>query len=59
MRSLFRENIGEALVGLFVVAFAAWFVMFAWDKTGGGERAGIRGWAELGLGELSARFAVA
>jgi phospholipid/cholesterol/gamma-HCH transport system substrate-binding protein len=40
MRSLFRENIGEALVGLFVVAFAAWFVMFAWDKTGGGERAG-------------------
>jgi phospholipid/cholesterol/gamma-HCH transport system substrate-binding protein len=40
MKSLFRENIGEALVGLFVVLFAAWFVAFAWDKTGGGAKAG-------------------
>ena len=39
MKSLFRENIGEALVGLFVVLFAIWFVSFAWSKTGGGTRA--------------------
>ena len=29
MKSLFRENIGEALVGLFVILFAVWFVWFA------------------------------
>ena len=40
MRSLFRENIGEALVGLFVVLFAGWFVAFAWDRTGGGAKDG-------------------
>jgi len=40
MKSLFRENIGEALVGLFVVLFAAWFVWFAWGATGGGAKAG-------------------
>lgn len=40
MKSLLRENLGEALVGLFVVLFAAWFVLFAWDKTGGGAKAG-------------------
>ena len=40
MRTLFREHAGEALVGLFVVLFAAWFVAFAWDKTGGGAKAG-------------------
>ena len=40
MKSLFRENIGEALVGLFVVVFAAWFVFFAWGKTGGGTKDG-------------------
>jgi phospholipid/cholesterol/gamma-HCH transport system substrate-binding protein len=40
MKSLFRENIGEALVGLFVVLFAAWFVSFAWARTGGGTKAG-------------------
>jgi phospholipid/cholesterol/gamma-HCH transport system substrate-binding protein len=40
MRALFRENIGEAIVGLLVVILAVWFVMFAWDRTGGGERAG-------------------
>lgn len=40
MKSLFRENIGEALVGLFVVAFAAWFIWFAWARTGGGTKEG-------------------
>ncbi len=40
MKSLFRENIGEALVGLFVIVFAAWFVWFAWSATGGGTKAG-------------------
>jgi len=40
MKSLFRENIGEALVGLFVVLFAIWFVWFAWGATGGGAKAG-------------------
>lgn len=40
MKSLLRENVTEALVGLLVVALAAWFAMFAWDKTGGGARAG-------------------
>ncbi|WP_404714323.1 outer membrane lipid asymmetry maintenance protein MlaD [Sphingomonas sp. MMS24-J13] len=40
MKGLFRENIGEALVGLLVVLLAVWFVMFAWDRTGGGTKAG-------------------
>ncbi|MDB5685762.1 MAG: outer rane lipid asymmetry maintenance protein MlaD, partial [Rhizorhabdus sp.] len=40
MKSLFRENVGEALVGLFVVVFAIWFVWFAWARTGGGDKAG-------------------
>ncbi|UAK24895.1 outer membrane lipid asymmetry maintenance protein MlaD [Sphingomonas nostoxanthinifaciens] len=40
MRALLRENVGEAIIGLAVVLLAAWFVMFAWDRTGGGERAG-------------------
>ncbi|WP_294392857.1 outer membrane lipid asymmetry maintenance protein MlaD [uncultured Sphingomonas sp.] len=40
MRSLLRENIGEALVGLAVVLLAIWFVLFAWDRTGGGRKAG-------------------
>ncbi|AGH51300.1 MULTISPECIES: outer membrane lipid asymmetry maintenance protein MlaD [Sphingomonadales] len=40
MKALLRENVGEALVGLLVVLLAAWFVMFAWDSTGGGARAG-------------------
>ena len=40
MRSLLRENVGEALVGLFVVVFAAWFIWFAWGLTGGGDKAG-------------------
>ena len=40
MKTLFRENLGEALVGLFVVIFAIWFVWFAWARTGGGDRPG-------------------
>ncbi|MFZ5706169.1 MAG: outer membrane lipid asymmetry maintenance protein MlaD [Pseudomonadota bacterium] len=40
MRPLLRENIGEALVGLFVILFAGWFVWFAYGATGGGAKAG-------------------
>jgi phospholipid/cholesterol/gamma-HCH transport system substrate-binding protein len=40
MKALFRENIGEAIVGLLVVLLAIWFVLFAWQRTGGGEPAG-------------------
>lgn len=40
MKALFRENIGEAIVGLLVVILAAWFIVFAWDRTGGGAKAG-------------------
>jgi phospholipid/cholesterol/gamma-HCH transport system substrate-binding protein len=40
MKSLFRENLGEALVGLCVVLFAVLFVWFAWERTGGGTKAG-------------------
>jgi phospholipid/cholesterol/gamma-HCH transport system substrate-binding protein len=40
MKALLRENIGEAIVGLAVVLLAIWFLIFVWDKTGGGERAG-------------------
>ena len=40
MKALFRENIGEAIVGLLVVILAVWFVIFAWQRTGGGEKAG-------------------
>jgi phospholipid/cholesterol/gamma-HCH transport system substrate-binding protein len=40
IKGLFRENAGEALVGLLVVLLAVWFVMFAWDRTGGGTKAG-------------------
>lgn len=40
MKSLFRQHVGEALIGLLVVFFAIWFVWFAWDRTGGGTRAG-------------------
>jgi len=39
MKSLFRDNIGEALVGLFVVLFAGWFIWFAWSATGRGAKA--------------------
>lgn len=40
MKTVLRENGVEALVGLLVVALAAWFALFAWDRTGGGARAG-------------------
>lgn len=40
MKSLIRESGGEALVGLVVVLIAAWFVWFAWARTGGGEKSG-------------------
>jgi len=40
MKALLRENIGEAIVGLAVVLLAIWFLIFAWDRTGGGEKAG-------------------
>lgn len=38
MRSILRENIVEALIGLLVVLLAIWFVTFAWQRTGGGLR---------------------
>lgn len=38
MRALFKENLIEALIGLFVVLLSAWFVMFAYQRTGGGLR---------------------
>jgi len=40
MKSLFKENGAEALVGLLVVLLAAWFVMTALQRTGGGAAAG-------------------
>jgi len=40
MKALFRENVGEAIVGLLVVLLAVWFLIFAWNRTGGGNRAG-------------------
>ena len=40
MRALFRENMGEAAVGLLVVVLAIWFVAFAWGRTGGGTKVG-------------------
>ena len=40
MSAAVRENLGEALVGLVVILLAAWFVAFAWNRTGGGARTG-------------------
>ena len=42
MKSLLRDNLIEAVVGLFVVLLAAWFIVFAWGRTGGGMRDSIR-----------------
>ena len=42
MRGILRENLVEALVGLLVVLLAVWFVLFAWQRTGGGIRDSIR-----------------
>lgn len=36
MKSLFKESGAEALIGLLVVLLAAWFVLSAWQRTGGG-----------------------
>lgn len=35
MKSLVREHGAEALIGLLVVALAAWFILFALNRTGG------------------------
>ena len=40
MKSLIRENMVEAVVGLLVVALAVAFVLFAWGRTGGGAAGG-------------------
>jgi phospholipid/cholesterol/gamma-HCH transport system substrate-binding protein len=37
MRAQIREHGAEALIGLLVVLLAAWFVAFAWQRTGGGN----------------------
>lgn len=42
MKGLFRDNLIEAVVGLLVVLLAAWFIAFAWQRTGGGMRDSIR-----------------
>lgn len=35
MRGVLRDNLIEAVVGLLVVLLAAWFVVYAWQRTGG------------------------
>jgi phospholipid/cholesterol/gamma-HCH transport system substrate-binding protein len=40
MRALFKENATEALIGLVVLAVAAWFVTFAYARTEGGGSGG-------------------
>lgn len=35
MRAPFRDNLFEALVGFLVLLLAAWFLYFAWGRTGG------------------------
>lgn len=35
MRGVLREHLVEALVGLLVVLLALWFVIYAWQRTGG------------------------
>ena len=42
MKSLLRDNLIEAVVGLFGVWLAAWFIVFAGGRTGGGMRDSIR-----------------
>ena len=36
MKTILRDNLFEAVVGLLVVLLALWFVSFAWQRTGGG-----------------------
>ena len=40
MRTLFRENAIEALIGLVVLAVGIWFMAFAYDRTDGGAGGG-------------------
>lgn len=40
MRTLFKENVLEALIGLLVIAVALGFVVFAYDRTQAGTRSG-------------------
>ena len=42
MKGVLRDNLIEALVGLLVVLIAIWFVVFAWQRTGGELRDTIR-----------------
>ena len=42
MRGVLRDNFIEALAGLLVVGLAAWFVIYAWQRTGGEIRDTIR-----------------
>ena len=37
MRAAVREHMIEALVGLLVVLVAVWFILMAWQRTGGGH----------------------
>lgn len=37
MKSLFKENAAEALIGLLVVLIAVWFGWTTWERTGGGR----------------------
>lgn len=39
MNGMLRENLVEALIGLLVVLIAVFFVLFAWQRTGGGGAA--------------------
>ena len=36
MRSLFRENLAEAVIGFFVIVVGIWFAFFAWQAASGG-----------------------
>jgi phospholipid/cholesterol/gamma-HCH transport system substrate-binding protein len=36
MTKALREHGAEALIGLLVIIVAVWFVVFAWERTGGG-----------------------
>jgi phospholipid/cholesterol/gamma-HCH transport system substrate-binding protein len=40
MSSALKEHAAEAIIGLLVVLVAAWFVYFAWQRTGGGDARG-------------------
>lgn len=40
MRGVLRENLVEAAIGALVLAVAAWFVVFAYNRTQGGDVAG-------------------